>query len=779
MKIEALKQASKDFLRTYNYGSKEVGNGKAIVFSRPTGMGFADELLVYFQDKGETLNEDDLKKLALEFNRIPGGGEETGRKFFLSNGPLGLVSPSVTEHGFKYQVPVQFFDREFSPKSATPLKVLEKRALETQSTRIPQPYSKVRSSEDLGGGRTDLLDELAFDIENAKQPAIRIIIAPAGYGKTVLMSNLYLQLLDKFKKFKQGQQSGRRPLMMLPGHIKRAEDMNSLINNFVGDEYDYGYVSNETFKFWVNQGLAVWLLDGLEELILRIPDPEDLILQLLEDFIYAPNVENAQIVISIRKPLLSITPALKEVINEWKGVGIVTYDLTDWGSEQVHQYISTNLPASEEEQEEFAETIKNTPTLNGLCRVPYYCDLITQLKKNDQLKVFYDDIELIKYSIESICDREFGKGLDKDVFPVEKQIDFFSTIAVEGFKQKQNLLPIEDFLQWAHIDLSDYTDDVREEQLACIKRHSVLLPFGNYIDFLQDIIKDFFLARGLAHELRSGNIVSLENGDLEIGNFPFRYLLKESDSFNWNKIFSQIWQVESSASSTASAFRNLLKIYLLSNQTNKESRLGGLLNSKNLSGIEFRELALQKTNFEDSILTGVKFIQCNLENASFDRSQFKETTFTLETNIHGATTRGAVLESIYDGDALLRIQKDIRNFFEARTMIETPANLNVPCQAVINLKKVLEKFTRRKRGHRIRTNFISWDVSAQSATELALKYGFLAYYHNQQYMQVKNSYFDSLTKFCRKFEMTPELTKCLDELCPDTGHGCTHTIKIS
>jgi hypothetical protein len=128
MKREDLKKLAQSFLGTYGYISKSTTIHNAVLFSRPTGMGITDELLVYFHEKGEEKNiEKNLAELNDRYPRIVAG--EEGRRLFLSNEPIGIVPSEITNTGFKYQVPVYFFDREFqSGKKTTPLNKLEEEA---------------------------------------------------------------------------------------------------------------------------------------------------------------------------------------------------------------------------------------------------------------------------------------------------------------------------------------------------------------------------------------------------------------------------------------------------------------------------------------------------------------------------------------------------------------------------------------------------------------------------------------------------------------------------
>jgi hypothetical protein len=81
-----LKVLADEFFKTYGYRSNTVSSN-GVLYSRPSGLGVADELLVYFHSKGEGSDLDEkLGELAGKFEKIPSGLQ--GRRFCLSDEPL-------------------------------------------------------------------------------------------------------------------------------------------------------------------------------------------------------------------------------------------------------------------------------------------------------------------------------------------------------------------------------------------------------------------------------------------------------------------------------------------------------------------------------------------------------------------------------------------------------------------------------------------------------------------------------------------------------------------
>lgn len=769
MDREYLKILTQTFLKTFGYMPKPTKEKHGVLFSRPTGLGVTDELLVYFHEAGE----DDIIRYALTqlkegYERVPGG--KNGRRFFLSPYSIGKVPLAVVENDFYYQIPVWFFDREFSgQKKLTPLKKLEEDTAKYEQERIEQPYT---SKTDKGH---DLLSHLLKQLESPDEPLLRIIIAPAGYGKTVLMGTLYTKLKQTFMANKNSQCPGARPLLMLPGHLKRATSLDGLVNNFIGDEYDYGIANADTFGFWVRNNMIVWLIDGLEELILRIP--EEFIFSLLEQYIFASDSQTPQIVMAIRKPILVTSPDLRYTIEEWEGTGLKIYDLSNWGRVEQKKYFFKNLRLDQIDIQNFITDVSTSHTLRDICIVPYYCSLVADLKNNNQMAIFKDECELIEYAVERLCEREADKGLDLEIVPISTQKELFSDLAEESYEGNnitQRLLR-----EYVEVYLDNMDPVVRNDQIACLLRHALLTKMGDDLDFMQDSLKQYFFGLFLLKYLKANQVKVFDNKEIEPDSLTAQYLIRSASEINWNRIMeNELHKLPSSTNEIATGFRNLMRIFLTANLPEKESLIKRNLQNRNLTGLVFQDLNLTKFEFQHSSLNDVKFIRCNLTRANFDGCHLKNTFFDSHCKIMGATTRGAIKDVIRTETKILDNRKAIDRYFYEKTQI--PIEQKAPCQAFINLRKVLVKIVRRGVGYQMPKKFLlmtkcTGGVPAEKCVEACIENKIIS--ESGARLRIRTNLFNQVEPFVKDQEVTTTIKIVLDEICLGRNIGCQHVYK--
>jgi hypothetical protein len=774
MDRQRLKNLTLEYFECYDYRSKETGNPNCFIFERRSALGKMERMLVYFHEKGE---EDLLENTLSSINKK---WSDVKERFFLSPEPLAGEPLSVIKKcEFTYQVPVYFFDKEFSAaKNSTPLKNLENEIKKLLKERIEQPckFNEERIR--------DLLYHLEKELENPNKPCLRIIIAPAGYGKTVLMASLYNSLKNKFEQSKKKQKLSAKPLIMLPGHIKKAQDLDGLINNFIGDEYDFGVANKEVFKFWVKHNFVVWLLDGLEELISVSKDNSDIITTILEDYITAPGSDNPQIIIAIRKSLLFSSPELKEKIEEWKDI-LEIYELDEWDMEQQKKYFEKNLKLDENEKKNFMVDLENSQVLKQICKIPYYCSLVLDLKSNNQFGAYFNnELEFIKYAVEKLCEREFKKGLDKDYCPVEEvQKELFKELASASLRQQsitKDLLEeyakdlIAMYLGKDENEFSKEEKEVVEGQVKYLMRHALLTQIKEDIDFVHELIKEYFQALVLVSELEHERLDLFGGKEIERDSITFKYLLENSHNVKWSNIMEKIFK-----SYSPLIFRNIMSIFLSSDdkilKQNSHLLSTYQLTNRDLTGLVFKNLDLNDMDFTHSNLTNVEFYSCDLRKAKLNHCLIRGTFFDSKCNLEGLSINGANLESIRTEKGLIEDLNEIKKYFYNRTGISPYEG---PCQATLNLRKLLEKVVRK--GYKpIPRKFLlqtkcPGGANASDILDACIRYGILSEKGGDEVM-CRPGVSNEIKEFVKDTKKVSEkILKVLDDICRDKDKNCRH-----
>jgi hypothetical protein len=379
-----------------------------------------------------------------------------------------------------------------------------------------------------------------------------------------------------------------------------------------------------------------------------------------------------------------------------------------------------------------------------------------------------------------MCEREFQKGIEEDILSVNIQKDLFIELTYESFKQEGKITK-ELLIDVAKVFLGDYSEEIQRKQINYLLRHALLTQKGEDIDFTHEIVKKYLYGVVLMNELEATRVEFFEKNEIEKDSITFKYLLKnlnKVDRIDWEKVMEATFKLNSLPDSPAIGFRNIMNIFLsLEKISEKEKilRKYQLLVNKNLSGLVFKDLNLNNFNIQRSNLTDVEFYKCNLSNAKLDGCYFKRTFFDLGCDMRGMTIKEAVLESIRKDAKVIDDLKEIRAYFYERTKV--PEERNEPCQAVINLRKVLEKIVRKGRGMKVPKKFVSsmkcgGGIPTDEILKSCIDHGIMS--EIGDYLRVKINIFDKVEQFVKNLSVTDNIYKVLDDICNDKDIGCRH-----
>jgi hypothetical protein len=143
--------------------------------------------------------------------------------------------------------------------------------------------------------------------------------------------------------------------------------------------------------------------------------------------------------------------------------------------------------------------------------------------------------------------------------------------------------------------------------------------------------------------------------------------------------------------------------------------------------------------------------------------------------------KGAIRESVADEHKTYYEQKEIDKYLFDRTKVAH--EIKEPCQAVVNLLRVMEKLLRKGKGARIPKNRLyrtrcSKGIPSERCVEVLIRTGFLSEIGDS--VKVKVDGFDTMRSFMRgptAATMSEKIQKALDALCPDVAVGCKHVYR--
>jgi hypothetical protein len=238
-----------------------------------------------------------------------------------------------------------------------------------------------------------------------RDKSLHIVVGPAGIGKSYLFDTLFSEQHEAFMDYKtKGGPYAPRPLPLLPEYIPLADarTVRSLLSAYLQTDFTRP-LKRETFEWLIANEFAIWMLDGLDEVISQDPSFFDYLLDL---FTLPGAPANPKILICVRDTLLSSHSAFREFLEEYPDQ-IAIYRLTKWEMPSKRRFAELNLKDS---AADFIKSLRARPTINELASTPYYCDLLKQRFVDGQMREEYSEISLLDDALVNIINRDCEKG---------------------------------------------------------------------------------------------------------------------------------------------------------------------------------------------------------------------------------------------------------------------------------------------------------------------------------------------------------------------------------
>lgn len=683
-------------------------------------------------------------------------------------------------YGVKFWVHAHYFDTNFrwesDRRAASATSDLRKRGDEVARERIAQPF-RVIQAPDSNGNRTgsDLLDvlrgELRYPSSKKDSPTIHIVVGPAGMGKSVLFSSLYAHLYNDFQSNKSMYQLAARPFALLPEHLydATAPTIGSILDAYLQTE-PARPMHRDLFNWKLINGLGVWLLDGLDEILER----DGKFFDYLEDLITMPSGETPpSVVISVRDSLLETHRGLKSFCDGDYSDYVAVYQLEGWQEESKTEFARMQL-ASKGNAKRFINALTNHPQLDELASTPYYLELLTEEFDAGILQPDNSETDVLERALALIIRREREKGLLLDISDHDIYEFIGSCATIDLF---DGGISAEEVHEFAEVLVHDFNE---EESSRLTTQMGQIALFAQGYDgrlrFAQEALKHYVAAKYLAQILQSSPSKlghDLERYELPENVMRLMYECVDADAHD------DIWQLLiGKAQENTIAGRNALRLAIrMSTDGHRitEIQFAGL----DLSGLRFGGLALLGVRFDGADLTNTDFRGAELTSSSFDNCLIKGTRFEADEEMLRSLRFGDMrrFHSAHVGHGFV---DDLAMFYELVGDAQDEEARTAPaCGTARQLRHLFGKFVeetgrgRRKdisrralqRGKRIVEH-------REDILEEAIRAGYLVEAYRDRISRAQDELYGEIVQFRTRLEMSPGIRALLNDTCKDSG--CSH-----
>ena len=279
-----------------------------------------------------------------------------------------------------------------------------------------------------------MLDVLFRRLRSIEAPpdgkTVHIVVGPAGVGKSYLFSSLFSRLHAQFMEDKARQEPSRRPLPLLPEYLAQSEApvIRSLLRAFLQTEFARP-LESETFEWMMGNGLGMWLIDGLDEIIAQ----DITFFEYILDLLTRPQSPQAPVIlICLRDSLLATNDSLREFIEQCEDF-VAIYRLNKWTIDEKRYFAALELT---DRADDFISTIQSTNPLRELSTTPYYCRLLADQYRAGQFRDPVSERDVLSQALTGIIDREYEKKLiDRDVIQPGEVMEFLESLAAEDLER--------------------------------------------------------------------------------------------------------------------------------------------------------------------------------------------------------------------------------------------------------------------------------------------------------------------------------------------------------
>jgi len=692
--------------------------------------------------------------------------------------------------GIKLRVPIQFFDTPFKSEELTATTSSIISELRRPVPRIPQPYSTIVNGEVQEKG-DDLLEYLRKGVSFTGGSNLRIVVGPAGVGKTWFFRSFFSGLYSHFLDQKNRLEIFPRPVPLVPEYLRRRGDglrTQDLVQKFIDAELA-NYVPQSTFEWMLAHNYALWLFDGLDELYAG--DPR--FFEFLADLLTRPPDSKTQILICARESLLVSCAAFADFLRDFppgqsQEPAIELYRLDRWEYPSKRAFAGLHL-SNPPKESDFLTYISRSDSLRTLSSLPYYCNLLIEEFKQGKTEEFSDDFALIAHAVSEIVEREKSKGvlLQGNLQP-DGLNEWLETIASDYNASNFKGINKVDVETYAVLVLNpDLSEEERQSTVTTLIQFPLLARGAEVgvLRFEHELIAEYLVGRYWLHRLinnpaRVAHVLSarIDFAESLIGRYIASQVLQQPGGIE------AIVRSLTNEALPERDFAVLLQLLLMATPVQdalKRHRIN--VEGRDLSQVKFIERDLSGYSFRGCDLSGTVFEGCNLQNARFEGACLSGTRFarlseeSLEEALFGNLER---FDFVYVG------QRRIDEFSKFAEWIQKvtgeAAPIKEPCPSALQLRTLFLKFVYPDGSGR--RNEMSTETASrgkqhsgapasQDCLRACMRSGYLQHIDwHDRVKRVPGDRYDDIVDFVKDWKVSSRMKETLDSLC--TVKGCEH-----
>lgn len=648
----------------------------------------------------------------------------TGQKWLLSD--YANYTPEfrqmLKELGVRVVTPALFFDTPFTYESdrraASAARRLATAGKDAEQSRVPQPFrfpsGVTRRAVAVNTPRDgDLAEYLLGDIKErfrAGKSTLWIVAAPAGQGKSRMFTALFSRLYEEFHARKASRQLFPRPFPMVAEHLRKSAgpNLNGLTDSFLRTEVAR-HATPRLFDWMVENGHALWMLDGLDEVIVS----DDAFVEKFWTFLTAPKT-TALMLVSVRDSVLRSNEALRDLLEEG-GDAVRVYELDNWKLEQVRHLAwigghggrpSSGKMERNEAVEKLVATVRRSRTAKALASTPFYALLIVQAWLKGEHLEETDELSLLDSAVRDMCEREYRKPgpVDERQLPLDRFREWLEELA--SMVVEDGGIGVDEFREFASLALTltefgdggeGFVDQIRTIPFLTRGESSGRLEFTH--ELIGDYLAGSYYARQAQRDVAEGGArrrvptrlgrqmgrVSLPNDSLQLRMMASRFaengaglarLIRESPSCRSGK-----------------AFKNCVQLIAFMKNSGSLLESAGLsLEDRDLTGVKFGRMNLSNAQLTRADLSFADLSRATLRGANLNSVRLRGTMLPPDSAsaLEGATLRQPHFDSVEIGGRLIASYSGFRKWAERATKHAMGEDL--PCPSARQARRIFSKF---------------------------------------------------------------------------------------